>query len=286
MVRFLDCAGRFMETRYELLSYGIPVDVLPFDFDGNWRIEYHHTWLQLQQAAEQQRQQQEKPQAVMGSYSSVSLDDTTDIGIAMAAAPANSSSVVWGAGGGDNCFQNQNGSYYVASNISGGNCDNEDAGTPLPTVTSTTSMVQASPLYRSSTLSEATTAMLSSNSSSSDGAVIFHLEPMDVLLGSGHTIDDRPGNVRFRHLLLEHLEYYDRASKLQKTAIAQHLVKYLKETQNVRFLQRRLISSGSSAVSVGGGSGDSGVGWVEVDDKTVREKISRTFRRLRQSTKK
>jgi hypothetical protein len=276
-----------METRYELLSYGIPVDALPFDFNGNWRTEYHHRWLELQQAAEQQRQQQGKLQVGMGPYFSVSPDDTTDMVIAMApAAPSNSSSTVWGAGGGDIFFQNPNGSFYVPSNISGGNGDNKDVAPP-PTVTTTTSISQASRLL-SSTLSEATSARVSSNSSSADGGVIFHLEPMDVLLGSGHTIDDRPGNVRFRRLLSEHLEQYDRASKLQKTAIAQHLVKYLKETQNVRFLQRRLVNNtdGSSTVNVGGGSGDSGVGWVEVDEKTVREKISRTFRRLRQNTKK
>ena len=89
----------------------------------------------------------------------------------------------------------------------------------------------------------------------------------DILLGRGRVIDTRPGNMKFRQFLAQQLEHYEQAPKFQKTEIAESLLRHLKDSCHVRFLKEL----------------PDGKGFMEVDDKTAREKISRTFRRIRET---
>jgi len=86
--------------------------------------------------------------------------------------------------------------------------------------------------------------------------------PFDVLLGRGRLCQEHVGNVRYRQLVLKHKEQYDNASTVHKTSISLMIVNLVKDSSG-RFLK------------------DNGDGWVEVEDKRSRDKVSHSFRTLR-----
>jgi hypothetical protein len=47
--------GSFSEFHYELMTFGLPTKVLPFDVDGNLHFENHRNWI------DQQRQKRQQP---------------------------------------------------------------------------------------------------------------------------------------------------------------------------------------------------------------------------------
>ena len=83
----------------------------------------------------------------------------------------------------------------------------------------------------------------------------------DVLLGRGKPYHEFPGNLEFMRLVESYRDSYVSADRLEKTALSNHVLDYLKKS-GTRFLKR---------------SGDD-LSWVEVDDKAAREKISHAFR--------
>jgi hypothetical protein len=100
-----------------------------------------------------------------------------------------------------------------------------------------------------------------STASSSD--IILVPSPMDILMGRGRHPKCRPGGLRMHSMLLEHRAVYDMATKVEKTVIAETILKVMKKS-GCRFL-----------TSAEGG------GFVECDDSTARKKISHGFRNLR-----
>ena len=87
-----------------------------------------------------------------------------------------------------------------------------------------------------------------------------------VLLGRGRAIDQHFGNVQFRRHLQQDIfmQQYQQTKKRLKAQLADVIRQNLQENCNVRFLIQH----------------DTGRGWQLADDVAVREKISRTFRRL------
>ena len=86
--------------------------------------------------------------------------------------------------------------------------------------------------------------------------------PFDVLLGRGRLCQEHVGNVRYRQLVVKHKEQYDNSSTVDKTSISLMIVNLVKDSSG-RFLK------------------DNGDGWIEVDDKRARDKVSHSFRTLR-----
>jgi hypothetical protein len=85
--------------------------------------------------------------------------------------------------------------------------------------------------------------------------------PNDVLLGRGKPIQERPGNVRFRDMLDNHMDKYERQGKMGgKNKVSAYIVQMVKE-EGGRFLKK--LKDG---------------GWVEVDEATARAKVSHAFR--------
>jgi hypothetical protein len=85
----------------------------------------------------------------------------------------------------------------------------------------------------------------------------------DVLFGRGKRYQNHIGNQRFRKLIDDCLSTYDKASKEQKTKIAQEIVGIVHQARG-RFLK------------------DDGAGWVQVTDlHTLRQKVAHAFRGLR-----
>lgn len=89
----------------------------------------------------------------------------------------------------------------------------------------------------------------------------------DVLLGRGKPIQNHPGNVRLSLIVESLLQNYDEVAKRQeKTRMAAETVEKMK-VAGVRFLEK-----------VSGG-------WVVAPDKLARERVSSTFRTVRDRLK-
>lgn len=86
-------------------------------------------------------------------------------------------------------------------------------------------------------------------------------------LGRGKGIQAHPGNKRLRDLVEANLGRYERASRLEKTLLAETIVRNIKDTSG-RFLK---LDSGR------------GGGWTEVNDEIARDKIAHAFRTQRKS---
>ncbi|KAG7338204.1 hypothetical protein IV203_025116 [Nitzschia inconspicua] len=85
----------------------------------------------------------------------------------------------------------------------------------------------------------------------------------DVLFGRGKRFQNHVGNQRFRTLIEDCLPSYDKASKEQKTKIAQEIVGIVHQARG-RFLK------------------DDGAGWAQVTDiHLLRQKVAHAFRGLR-----
>jgi hypothetical protein len=89
----------------------------------------------------------------------------------------------------------------------------------------------------------------------------------DVLLGRGRPLQENPGNIRYRHIIEEHIETYNEASKLTKTFMADDVIKTV-QSRRGRFLKLTLN------------------GWTEADDKEARGKVSHSFRSRRTAISK
>jgi hypothetical protein len=84
----------------------------------------------------------------------------------------------------------------------------------------------------------------------------------DVLLGRGKGFQQHIGNVRYRHLIEEHLTQYESVSKIGKKELTEEVVEIIKEASG-RFLK------------------EDSAGWAEVGDDVARFKVSHTFRSKR-----
>jgi len=80
----------------------------------------------------------------------------------------------------------------------------------------------------------------------------------DVILGRGQRSNLHPGNIRLRRLVEDAKGIYDKSTKRGKTDIAARIVVAIQ-------LQGRFLQ-------------ESGLGWVEVNDKAARQKVSHAFR--------
>jgi hypothetical protein len=89
--------------------------------------------------------------------------------------------------------------------------------------------------------------------------------PLDVLQGRGWKVQVHPGNLRFRNIIAERQEVYDKSLIYDKTVISKEIVQVIKESGG-RFLRQ-----------------DERHGWKLVDDKVARVKVSAAFRDRRKS---
>jgi hypothetical protein len=88
----------------------------------------------------------------------------------------------------------------------------------------------------------------------------------DILLGRGKPIQQRAGNVRFREMLDKHMDKYDRDK---------HMDKYDRGEKSAKFTAYilHLVKEGGGRFLMELEDG----GWVEVNEATAREKVSRAF---------
>ena len=88
--------------------------------------------------------------------------------------------------------------------------------------------------------------------------------PLDVLLGREKSIQVHRGNIRYNQVIADHLERYNDAPRMEKTYITHEVIECIQSTGG-RFLRQDKA------------------GWVEVDIKIAREKVSNAFRSKRKT---
>jgi hypothetical protein len=94
--------------------------------------------------------------------------------------------------------------------------------------------------------------------------LISEIGHYDVLFGRGKGVQAHPGNKRLRELVEANLNRYEQASRLEKTLLAETIVRNIKDISG-RFLKLEHSLLGRS-------------GWTEVDDEAARDKIAHAFR--------
>jgi hypothetical protein len=88
--------------------------------------------------------------------------------------------------------------------------------------------------------------------------------PFDVIMGRDRLAQEHPGNFHYLHIIENHLVLYDTSSRVEKTYLASQIVDGIHEIEG-RFLKW------------------DETGWIEIDDKTARYKVSMAFRSKRRT---
>jgi hypothetical protein len=103
----------------------------------------------------------------------------------------------------------------------------------------------------------------SSNEGVQDSVILIPAN-FDVLLGRGKFSQENLGNLRYRNLIAAYQDRYETARKSEKTAIADEVVQSIKKCSG-RFLKEYYAD------------------FIEISDAKAREKVSHSFRSLRQN---
>ena len=236
------------------MGFGIPITVLPLSFNGELKRDHHEAWISERRQIEA-KMQLSSPEATTTSPIQAATDtmDAVDDLTVQVGSPG---------------------------------------GLQISTINSRNGMAEIceeARIYPSTTISSASPTALANTSAASSSTFSVNREPIpaseptiyDIIVGRGKNIDAHPGNVQFRNLLREkYMEEYEKAPKFRKTELAERIIRDLTDS-NIRFLQKNV----SSDKNAGGNGIVNGDQWIEVDFSTIREKIGRTFRRLRESEK-
>ena len=237
------------------MGFGIPISVLPLTFNGELKRDHHEAWVSERRQIEWNMQVSSPGKATTTSpvHDAADAMDAVDDLALQVGSP-------WGLQISTINSKNEMAEMGGESRI----YPNTSISSPSPTAFVNTSAV-------------------SSSTASMNQAPIAASEPTkyDVVVGRGKNIDAHPGNVQFRNLLREkYMEEYEKAPKFRKTELAERIIRHLTDS-NIRFLQKNVTSEKDA----GGNGMVDGEQWIEVDFSTIREKIGRTFRRLRESEK-
>jgi hypothetical protein len=87
---------------------------------------------------------------------------------------------------------------------------------------------------------------------------------LDVIMGRDRLAQEHPGNFHYLDTIETHLVMYDAMSKVQKTRLASKIV------DGIHGIGGRFLKSDKT-------------GWIEIDDKTARYKVSMAFRSKRRT---
>jgi hypothetical protein len=256
--------GSDEECQYKMSSFGIPISAFPVSPRGEFNLENHRTFMAMQRAIEATKSEgkgplgvaqkaKKKPREKARSRQSIIKEDV------FVAAPQPGLNEPTGYGG-----------LMGFSNF--GSLPRPSFANPwwsvvgAPNLPSVVPLQMQLPVVPQSHVTEPTSASRDPPAkfweSPAKPYVIYDPLQNNVLLGRGKPVQQRPGNVRFREMLDKHMgKYNDRGEKGAKfTAHILHLVK----EGGGRFLME--LEDG---------------GWVEVDEATAREKVSRAFRTRR-----
>ena len=237
--------GTHLEIHYELLTYGIPVQVLPVNTDGQYSNANHAQWLQQRRSDEEQQNGRREENAVVKSHGESQLETSEQ------------------RAEGQHLASSTTMHYTAPSSVLPQAIPSSILSSPIP-----------SSLRPPSIVANGSMGILGG------GGIMTTATSKDVLLGRGSSTDNFSGNVQFRNFLRQHLQEYETTAKQHKTELASKLLHKLKTEGGVRFLKRTEDQQLSRSLS---SNAMTSASFEVVDDVTARDKISRTLRRLREA---
>ena len=265
-------AGNSMEVLYEFLYYGIPIDSLPVDAQGNQRTENHHRWLENRIRIERglvARSETISP----ASASAAAAAAFNPVASAAAATPERQMAVAASL----QSFGQRQPPPLLSALLQVG-----QRGEPVPPqyVATQKRTAASSEVHAASMPDE---RLPSSSATGRPKAAEAFLQPLPndvIIIDKGKTIDQNEGNRRFRDLIVEYcpkvIVEHNQASKLNKKHVINKLRRLLEEKHGVRFIKRiDNRKRGTKPLYV--------VADEMEDAYDVKEKISRTLRRTHQN---
>jgi hypothetical protein len=246
--------GTFAETKRVLASFGIPVENLPIDDEGNAYLLPSHT-----QRWETRRQWEEEQDANADLHllTSVLPPLCSNKRNQRSRKVSNRSRKV-----SNNLFPISSNStdLFDAPNLDFGSGDQKSEG-------NNTNEKRLSPQTSKKDGKQTPNCFVDGNAFS-----FSCLTENDVLFGRGKRFDMHIGNVRFRKYVNERRIQYDSSCQPMKTMICRDIVGIV-HSQDGRFLQFKSGKFGADSE------------WSEVADETARAKISNCFRSIRRKVK-
>jgi hypothetical protein len=116
--------------------------------------------------------------------------------------------------------------------------------------------------------------------------------PKDVIMGKGEHNRKNPGNLRFKLILEEHYDDYERATLVQRKTIVDGILRKVKEAGS-RFLYQESVSNKQDRQEQPGtitaeedsidGRGGGLYRWIEASAEKARDKVTHDFRNLRRA---
>jgi hypothetical protein len=103
--------------------------------------------------------------------------------------------------------------------------------------------------------------------------VLDYPRSTDVLFGRGKPFQEYPGNIQFGELIQKYWKLHQQSDRFEKCTISVQIVQHARAS-GVRFLKKN--DSGQGRVG----------GWIPVNDKVARERVSHTMRNITQSRNK
>ena len=262
-----------MECQYELMTFGIPTQLLPISVTGEECTEQHNDWLRGRREKESFIPQLSLRDAIDGdlqnsdstelidcfddAFSDLS-DIESDEAIALDACP----------------------SLMSMPEATSSNSDILEASTSAPKkkdLRATKAAMSKPPTRKAKPKTKTKKAKgkktKGGDANNANGEVVLVMVPNhhDVLFVRGNL--NHYGNLRFRQIVDGRREEYDSARKSIKTQIAQSIVDEIKGSGG-RFLKRHNEKGG-------GDSGGKGGCWVVISDDEARYKVCHRFRNIR-----
>ena len=257
-IRFRTHFGSDEECQCQLSSFGIPMSAFPVSPRGEFSLENHRTFMAIQRARVATQKAKEKPAEKARSRQPILKEDV------FVAAPR---PVVTAEPTGYGRLMSFNNVDYLPRPSFAIPWWNNAEAPDLPLVVHPEKELPVVPgahIIGPTTVSRPPAKLYKSPVKP---YVIYDPLPNDILFGRGKPIQQRPGNVRFREMIDNHIigEKHDQGgnggSKYSLTIYIVHLVK----EEGGRFLKE--LEDG---------------GWAEVEETAARAKVSHAFRTRRQ----
>ena len=234
--------GRYIEVQYELLSCGIPLGALPVDSNGTCNNIYQQIWVnqRLEIEQEEKRQQEQEQQEQQKKKIEKKIYPLNTISKA------------------ETTTLNIN---MMLDDKSAATADT------IASLSSTTALLSMSS-KKKKIGSDVTTSK-----NPKTNTFILQPTPNDCILGRGRAIDQHVGNVQFRNFLSQdvYMTEYKNSGRHTKGRLAQRIKKILEEEHDVRFLKETTAKNNGAVYSKG---------YELANDAAIKEKITRTFRRI------
>jgi hypothetical protein len=258
-MRFRTHYGSDEECQCQLSSFGFPMSALPVSSRGEFNLENHRAYMATERSIEAKKSKRKGPLCVAQKGEKKTEENAQQAIIKEDVIVAVPQPILYDLTGYRGFMSLNN--WGSLSQPSFANPWWNVVGAPnLPPVVPPHKQLAVVPQSHIIGPTSASRPLAKICESPSKSHVIYDPWPSDVLFGRGKPIQQRPGNVRFREMIDNHIDKYEQGVNGGKAVASAYVVHLVKE-EGGRFLKE--LKDG---------------GFVEVDEAAARAKTSDAFR--------